>query len=100
MYPCRDPPGDTEVARRVVRAEQRQMTLPSLHRFGQTAGRDDRVKATPRQQGVEEIPIPGERAFRSRERALREGIEIDRVVYEAIAALYARSAAACGPRVA
>jgi LDH2 family malate/lactate/ureidoglycolate dehydrogenase len=48
----------------------------------------DRVKATPRQPGVTEIRIPGERALRSRERALREGIEVDRVVYEALAALH------------
>ena len=48
----------------------------------------DRVKATPRQPGVSEIRIPGERALRSRERALREGIEVDRVVYEALAALH------------
>jgi len=48
----------------------------------------DRVKATPRQPGVSEIRIPGERALQSRERALREGIEVDRVVYEALAALH------------
>jgi LDH2 family malate/lactate/ureidoglycolate dehydrogenase len=48
----------------------------------------DRIKATPRQPGVREIRIPGERAFRSRERALGDGIEIDRVVYEALAALH------------
>jgi LDH2 family malate/lactate/ureidoglycolate dehydrogenase len=48
----------------------------------------DRVKATPRQPGVSEIRIPGERALRSRERALREGIEVDRVVYEALTALH------------
>jgi LDH2 family malate/lactate/ureidoglycolate dehydrogenase len=48
----------------------------------------DRVKATPRQPGVSEIRIPGERAFRSRERALREGIEIDRAVYEALGNLH------------
>jgi LDH2 family malate/lactate/ureidoglycolate dehydrogenase len=45
-----------------------------------------RVKAVPRQQGVEEIRIPSERAFRSRERALREGIEVDRAVLEALRA--------------
>jgi LDH2 family malate/lactate/ureidoglycolate dehydrogenase len=44
----------------------------------------DRIKATPRQSGVDEIRIPGERAFRNRELALRNGIEIDRVVYEAL----------------
>src|SRR5262252_9461655 len=42
----------------------------------------DRIKATPRQPGVSEIRIPGERAFRSREQALRDGIEVDRIVYE------------------
>jgi LDH2 family malate/lactate/ureidoglycolate dehydrogenase len=47
----------------------------------------ERVKATPRQPAVGEIRIPGERAFRNRERALREGIEIDQLVYEALAAL-------------
>ena len=43
------------------------------------------IKATPRQHEVSEIRIPGERAFRSR--ALREGIEIDRLVYEALGTL-------------
>ncbi len=49
----------------------------------------DRIKATPRQPGVDEIRIPGERGFRSRERMLQEGIEIDGAVYEALAALRA-----------
>jgi LDH2 family malate/lactate/ureidoglycolate dehydrogenase len=44
----------------------------------------DRVKATPRQAGVDEILIPSERSFRSRERLLREGLEIDGAVYEAL----------------
>ena len=48
----------------------------------------DRIKATPRQPGVPEIRIPGERAFRSREQALHDGIEIDRVVYEELKALH------------
>jgi LDH2 family malate/lactate/ureidoglycolate dehydrogenase len=47
----------------------------------------DRIKATPRQPGVSEIRIPGERAFRSRDQKLRDGIEIDRVVYEELKAL-------------
>ncbi len=49
----------------------------------------DRIKATPRQPGVSEIRLPGERAFRSRGRALHEGIEIDRAVYDALAVLHA-----------
>jgi LDH2 family malate/lactate/ureidoglycolate dehydrogenase len=48
----------------------------------------DRIKATPRQPGVSEIRIPGERASRSREQKLRDGIEIDRVVYDELRALH------------
>jgi LDH2 family malate/lactate/ureidoglycolate dehydrogenase len=51
----------------------------------------ERIKATPRQPGVDEIRIPSERAFRCRERALREGLEIDRLVFDALAALRARA---------
>ncbi|MBI2291055.1 MAG: Ldh family oxidoreductase [Betaproteobacteria bacterium] len=46
-----------------------------------------RVKATPRQPGVGEIRMPSERAFRERARSLREGIEIDRKIYDALLAL-------------
>ena len=49
----------------------------------------DRIKSTPRQPGVDEIRIPSERAFRTREQGLREGIEIDRAVFDALAALQA-----------
>ncbi len=49
----------------------------------------ERVKATPRQKRVEEIRIPSERAFRCRERALRDGIEIDRLVHDALVRLAA-----------
>ena len=47
----------------------------------------DRVKATPRQPGVDDIRIPSERAFRTRERLLREGLEIDRLVFDALVRL-------------
>jgi LDH2 family malate/lactate/ureidoglycolate dehydrogenase len=53
----------------------------------------DRIKATPRQPGVDEIRIPSERAFRTRERLLREGLEIDRLVFEALTALRPRAGA-------
>lgn len=46
-----------------------------------------RIKATPRQPGVGEIRIPSERAFLERARNLREGIVIDRKIYEALLAL-------------
>lgn len=47
----------------------------------------DKVKATTRQPGVDEIRLPGERASRERARHLREGIEIDRKIYEALLAV-------------
>jgi LDH2 family malate/lactate/ureidoglycolate dehydrogenase len=47
----------------------------------------ERIKSIPPAPGFTEIRIPGERAFRSRERLLREGIEVDRLVYDALAAL-------------
>jgi LDH2 family malate/lactate/ureidoglycolate dehydrogenase len=46
-----------------------------------------RIKSVPTAPGFSEIRIPGERAFRSRERLLRDGIEVDRLVYDALAAL-------------
>jgi len=47
----------------------------------------ERIKSTPRQPGLDEIRIPSERAFRERARNLREGIVIDRKIYEALLAL-------------
>ncbi|MDB5812844.1 MAG: hypothetical protein JWN94_4966 [Betaproteobacteria bacterium] len=45
------------------------------------------VKATPRQPGVDEIRLPGERSLRERARLKREGIEIDRSIYDTLLAL-------------
>ena len=45
------------------------------------------IKATPRSSGVEEIRIPAERAFRERERRLREGIVLERKLIAALEAL-------------
>jgi LDH2 family malate/lactate/ureidoglycolate dehydrogenase len=44
------------------------------------------------QGGIDEIRIPSERAFHSRERALREGLDFDRLVFDALVALRARKA--------
>ena len=46
-----------------------------------------RIKATPRQPGVDEILIPSERAFRERARRRVVGIDIDKLVYDRLAAL-------------
>ena len=53
---------------------------------GQLSELVKRIKDIPRQPGIDEIRIPGERAFRSREQAFRDGIEIDRAIYDALAA--------------
>lgn len=42
------------------------------------------IKATPRQTGVNEIRIPGERSYQTRKRLIREGIEIDRKIHDAL----------------
>jgi LDH2 family malate/lactate/ureidoglycolate dehydrogenase len=42
------------------------------------------IKATPRQAAVKEIRIPGERSYTTRMRLLREGIEIDRQIHDAL----------------
>jgi len=50
----------------------------------------DRIKAVPRQPGIDEIRIPSERAFRSRERLLKDGLSFDRLVFDGLVALRAR----------
>ncbi len=45
------------------------------------------IKATPRQDGVDEIRIPGERAYSTRARLLSEGIAIDRKIHDALVRL-------------
>jgi LDH2 family malate/lactate/ureidoglycolate dehydrogenase len=49
--------------------------------------RIETIKATPRQMGVEEIRIPGERGYRTRARLMIAGIEIDRKIYNALGRL-------------
>jgi LDH2 family malate/lactate/ureidoglycolate dehydrogenase len=44
----------------------------------------ERVKATPKAPGVDEIRIPGERSFRTREKLLTEGLDVDRAVVDAL----------------
>ena len=46
-----------------------------------------KIKATPRQPGVDEIRIPSERAHRERERRRKEGIVLERKVVESLKAL-------------
>jgi LDH2 family malate/lactate/ureidoglycolate dehydrogenase len=46
-----------------------------------------KVKAVPPLPGFTEIRIPGEQSEKNRARLLREGLEIDRLVYDRLAAL-------------
>ena len=46
-----------------------------------------RVKRVPTQPGIAEIRIPGEQSARNRQRLLRAGLDIDRLVYDRLAAL-------------
>ncbi|HEX3952979.1 MAG TPA: Ldh family oxidoreductase [Stellaceae bacterium] len=46
-----------------------------------------RVKAVRKQPGVKEIRIPGEQSARNRQRLLREGLDIDRLVLDRLNAL-------------
>jgi len=47
----------------------------------------ERVKSTPRRPGVEEIRVPSERAFDERKRRGREGIHMERRLYDRIVAI-------------
>ena len=46
-----------------------------------------RIKATPLQSGADEIRMPSEHSLRERARQLRDGIEIDRKIYDTLNAL-------------
>jgi LDH2 family malate/lactate/ureidoglycolate dehydrogenase len=63
------------------------MMLPEGDFAAQMAELVARIKATPRQPGVDEIRIPSERAFREREQRRVEGIVLDRKVFDALHAL-------------
>ena len=62
--------------------EQRLDRLEDYRR--EVTRRIEVIKATPRQAGVTEIRIPGERGYKTRARLMRDGIEIDRKIYDAL----------------
>jgi LDH2 family malate/lactate/ureidoglycolate dehydrogenase len=57
----------------------------------------DRVKAVPPLPGFTEIRIPGEQSAKNRARLTREGLEIDRLVYDRLDALAGINEPARGP---
>jgi LDH2 family malate/lactate/ureidoglycolate dehydrogenase len=64
-----------------------KIMLPGADFEQQMAELVAKIKATPRQAGVDEIRIPSERAYRERERRRREGIVLERSVVDALNAL-------------
>ena len=63
------------------------LLVPAADLKHELSGLIARVKAVPRQPEVPEIRIPGEQSARNRERLLREGFEIDGLVYEKLVEL-------------
>ncbi|MDB5863357.1 MAG: comC [Betaproteobacteria bacterium] len=63
------------------------MMLPGGDFQRQMAELVTKIKATPRQPGVDEIRVPSERAYRERERRRKEGIVLERKVVESLKAL-------------
>ena len=49
--------------------------------------RIETIRATPRQPGVDEIRIPGERSHQTRQRLAEEGLEIERKIHTALTRL-------------
>ena len=47
----------------------------------------EKIKATPRREGVDEIRIPSERAYRERDRRRKEGLVFDVKVVDSLRAL-------------
>ena len=79
--------GDDKTYGYLIMAIKPDLMLPLEDFRRQVSEMLARVKATARQPGVDEIRIPSERAFRERARSLREGVEIDRQIYDALLAL-------------
>jgi LDH2 family malate/lactate/ureidoglycolate dehydrogenase len=64
-----------------------EVFLPAKDYRREVTRRINMIKATPRQMGVEEIRVPGERSYRTRARLMQEGIEIDRKIHSALGSL-------------
>lgn len=76
--------GDDKIYGYLIMAINPELMLPGDDFRKHMSEMVARVKATPRQPGVDEIRLPGERSSRERARLSREGIEIDRKIYDAL----------------
>jgi LDH2 family malate/lactate/ureidoglycolate dehydrogenase len=79
--------GDDKTYGYLIMAIQPDLMLPLEDFRSDTSAMLAKVKAAPRQPGVDEIRLPGERSSRERARLQREGIEIDRKIYDALLAV-------------
>lgn len=79
--------GDDKTYGYVIMAINPELMVPLADFKHDTSAMLARVKATPRQPGVDEIRIPGERSARERARNVKDGIEIDRKIYDALLAV-------------
>ena len=78
--------GDDKVYGYMIMAINPEMMLP-LNDFRRHMSENlARIKAAPRQPGVDEIRLPGERSQRERARLTREGLTIDKKIYDALTA--------------
>ena len=64
-----------------------KMTLPGGEFPDHMSGLVEKIKATPRRPGVDEIRVPSERSFREREQRRKEGLVFDRKVVDSLKAL-------------
>jgi LDH2 family malate/lactate/ureidoglycolate dehydrogenase len=79
--------GDDKTYGYLIMAIKPDLMMPLDDFRSDTSAMLAKVKATTRQPDVDEIRLPGERASRERARHLREGIEIDRKIYESLLAV-------------
>lgn len=79
--------GDDKIYGYLIMAINPELMIPGEDFRRHMSEMVTRVKAAPRQPGVDEIRLPGERSSRDRARITREGIEFDRKIYEALLAV-------------
>jgi len=75
---------DAEGAGYLIMAIRPDLLVPLDDYRREVSAMIERLRSTPRQSGVEEIRIPSERALRERARRLRDGIDLDRAIYDAL----------------
>ena len=78
--------GDDKIYGYMIMAINPEMMLPLDDYKRHLSEALARIKAAPRQPGVDEIRLPGERSQRERARLMREGLTIDTKIYNTLVA--------------